>query len=67
MKMNELRNMSGAKLHEELVALQRELANLRMQKGISESIKTHNFKRVRRDVARIKTLLNEQERANDSE
>ena len=66
MNVAELRAKSKDELITELQALQREQVNLRMQKGISEVLKPHNFKRVRRDIARVKTILNSKERGNDN-
>ena len=60
MKANELRSRSSAELRKELVSLLREQFNLRMQKGTGQLARPHQFKRVRRDIARIKTILNEQ-------
>lgn len=55
----ELRKKSKAELNEMLLGLLQEQFQLRMQKGISESPKTHLFKNIRKDIARIKTVLNE--------
>ncbi len=44
----------------------RKLFNLRMQKGSGQLGKPSEFKQVRRDIARIKTVLHEM-KANDSE
>lgn len=60
MKTNELRDKSVSDLQKELHELLRERFNLRMQKGVDMSaLKTHNFKRVRKTIARIKTILRE--------
>ena len=59
MKATELRNKSIAELMQELLALLREQFNLRMQRGASQSPKPQLFKKVRRDIARIKTILRE--------
>ena len=59
MNMKELKNKSKAELNERLIALLQEQFRLRMQKGVAESPKTHLFKNVRRDIARVKTILNE--------
>ncbi len=44
----------------QLVDLRREQFNLRMQRGAGNQTHTHHFKRVRREIAQIKTLLTEQ-------
>ena len=61
MKASELRNKTTEELAADLVALQKEQFNLRMKKGArsEEAPKTHNFKLVRRQIAQIKTVLNE--------
>jgi len=56
----ELRAKSADELKEELVALRKEEFNLRMQRGTGQLSNTARFKQIRRDVARIKTILNEQ-------
>lgn len=56
----ELRAKSADELKEELVALRKEEFNLRMQRGTGQLSNTARFKKIRRDVARIKTILNEQ-------
>lgn len=65
MKVAELREKSADALKDELLELRREQFNLRMQQGMGETPRPHNFKRVRRDIARLKTILNEKERQND--
>ena len=60
MNANELRKKSSADLRKELLGLLREQFNLRMQKGTGQLARPHQFQRVRRDIARIKTILNEQ-------
>ncbi len=68
MDVSELRGKSADELNEELIALRREQFNLRMQKATSELNQNHQHRRVRKDIARIKTVLNELDRATgDSE
>ena len=57
---SELRDKSATELKDELVALRKEEFNLRMQRGTGQLSNTARFKQIRRDVARIKTVLNEQ-------
>jgi large subunit ribosomal protein L29 len=59
MKAAELREKSVAELKEQLTDLLREQFNLRMQKGTGQLTQTHLLKQVRRDIARVNTLLNE--------
>lgn len=51
-----------ADLKTELLALLREQFNLRIQSSISQRQQTHTLRVVRRDIARLKTILTE--RAN---
>ncbi len=62
MKASELRKKSAAELQKEMLDLFREQFNLRMQKGMGEAPRSHLFGKVRRNIARIKTILNEKER-----
>jgi large subunit ribosomal protein L29 len=59
MKASELRQKSKDELGALLLDLSRERFNLRMQKGTGQLSKPDQVKRVRRDVARIQTILNE--------
>ena len=59
MKASELRSKSEAELKEELQGLLREQFNLRMQKGTGQLSNPARMKTVRRDVARVMTVLNE--------
>ena len=64
MKAKDLRSKSNDELRSEAESLLREQFNLRMQSGLSEGAKTHQFKLVRRGLARVKTILSEREREN---
>ncbi len=57
MELNELRNKSADELAEHIGELRREQFNLRMQKGSGQLSQTHQFGRVRREIARVKQLL----------
>ena len=59
----ELRSKSVDELVDELVALRREQFNLRMQQATGELAQVHQHGRVRKDIARVKTVLNELSRA----
>ena len=63
MKAGDLRKKSIDDLNEELVALRREQFNLRMQHATGELTHNHEHGRVRKDIARVKTVLNELKRA----
>ncbi len=59
MDAKELRGKNAAELSEELQSLLREQFNLRMQKGTGQLGNSARLKSVRRDVARVKTIMNE--------
>ncbi len=59
MNAQELRAKSDAELREELTGLLREQFNLRMQKGTGQLGQPSELRRVRRAIARVKTVLNE--------
>lgn len=63
MKASELRGKSVDELQGQLVELKKELFNLRFQKATGELQNTARFQQVRRDVARVKTLLAEKQAA----
>ncbi len=67
MEASELREKSVDELNEELVALRREQFNLRMQHATGELSKNHEHRRVRKDIARVKTVLNEKARATSDD
>ena len=59
----DIRSKSVDELNEELVALRREQFNLRMQHATGELTQNTEHGRVRKDIARVKTVLNELQRA----
>lgn len=59
MKASEHRGKSKQELREELVRLRREQFSLRMQRASEQLGQTHLITNVRRDIARVKTLLRE--------
>ena len=66
MNANELRDKNPAELREELLGLLREQFSYRMQKGTGQLGQSHKLKNVRRNIARIYTVLNEKNRAGES-
>lgn len=62
MKAADLRKKSETELNDELMALLRKQFNLRMQKGSGQIPKASEARTVRRDIARIKTVLREMEK-----
>ena len=63
MEAKDLREKSVEELNEELLALRKEQFNLRMQNETGELNQNHQHRQVRRDIARVKTVLNELGRA----
>ena len=63
MNAADLRSKSVEELNEELVALRREQFNLRMQHATGELTQNTEHGRVKRNIARVKTVLGELQRA----
>jgi len=59
MKAKEIRAMDEAKRREELRALLREQFNLRMQHATGQLGNTASLRKVRRDIARLRTIMRE--------
>jgi large subunit ribosomal protein L29 len=57
MELHELRKKSASELNDHLGELRREQFNLRMQKGSGQLNQPHQLGLVRREIARVKTLL----------
>ena len=57
MAVKELREKSAEELNAHLGELRKEQFSLRMQKATGQLPKTHETRRVRREIARVKTLL----------
>jgi len=65
-KINDLRGLSADQLQEQLLSLKKEQFNLRFQKATGQFEKTHRVNEIRKDIARIKTLLTAQKAAAKS-
>ena len=65
MKARQCREMSTEDLGAELVKLRREQFNLRMQAATGQGAKPDQHGKVRKDIARIKTVLRERTMANE--
>jgi large subunit ribosomal protein L29 len=61
MKADEIRAKSGDELQKELLALKEELFKLRFQHATNQLENPMRLSAVRRDIARVKTVLREQE------
>jgi large subunit ribosomal protein L29 len=59
MNATELREKSAAELEQSLLDLRKEQFNLRMQQGTGQLARPSEMNRVRKDIARVKTVLNE--------
>jgi large subunit ribosomal protein L29 len=59
MKTTELRDKSGEELQKELMDLLKAQFGLRMQLATQQMSNTSQMKKVRRDIARVRTVLNE--------
>ncbi len=59
MNASELRQKTKEELNSMLLEKSREQFNLRMQKGTGQLAKPDQMKKVRRDIARIHTILHE--------
>lgn len=66
MKASELRGKSQAELREALHGLLKEQFNLRMQRGTGQFSRPHLMKDVRRNIARVKTVMNQKRQAGEA-
>jgi large subunit ribosomal protein L29 len=65
MKASELKGKSPQELSDALHDLLKEQFNLRMQQGTGQLSRPHLMKEVRRNIARVKTVMNEQKKAGE--
>lgn len=63
MDATELRGKTPDQLRDQLIQLKKEAFNLRFQKATNQLENTARIRQVRRDIARVKTILNEKARA----
>ena len=57
MKASELREKSVEELNQDLIALRKEQLQMRLSAATGQLGETHKVRQVRRDVARVKTVL----------
>ena len=57
MKIDEVRKMTPDQLQDQLLSLKKEQFNLRFQAATGQLVKTHRANEIRKDIARIKTVL----------
>jgi len=61
MKASEIRKMSAAELNEKLTSLKKDLFFLRMQHATNQLDNPVKIAEVKRDIARVKTIIREQQ------
>ena len=66
MKAKQLRDKSVKELEQELQERLREQFNLRMQQGSGQLSRPHQMKTVRREIARIRTIVNEKQQTDSA-
>ena len=59
MNAKDLRGKNSRDLNQDLLKARREQFSLRMQRATGQAVKPHDFGRVRKDIARLKTVLAE--------
>lgn len=59
MRARDIRGKTDAELADELLKLRREQFNLRMQQATGQLVRSDQYGKVRKDIARIKTVINE--------
>ncbi len=64
MKAADLRAKSNDELKQQLLALRKESFNLRFQKATGQLENTARVRQVRRDIARVKTILTQMQKAS---
>ena len=62
-ELEDLKKKSAAELNDELVAAKKELFNLRFQNATNQLDNTSRIKEVRRNIARIQTVISEKANA----
>jgi large subunit ribosomal protein L29 len=66
MNAQDLRAKNESELRDELSGLLREQCNLRMQRGTGQLASPQDVRRVRKDIARVRTVLNEKKRKGET-
>ncbi len=56
MKASELQKKTMAELHSEMLSLRKEQFALRLQRATGQAVKPDQFRKVRRNIARVKTI-----------
>ncbi len=66
MKASELRSKNQQELLDELVELRKEQFNLRMQQATGQMARPDQYRKVRKNIARVKTVISEQKAGSNS-
>jgi large subunit ribosomal protein L29 len=66
MKAKDLRELSLDELSKKLRELREELFTLRMDKGLHRLNQPHRFKEIKREIARVLTVMNEKKGGNNA-
>ncbi|MBT3627898.1 MAG: 50S ribosomal protein L29 [Rhodospirillaceae bacterium] len=66
MKIEDTRSMTEDELKDSLLSLKKEAFNLRFQQAIGQLENTSRMREVRRDIARVKTVMTDQRRGAQS-
>ena len=66
MKASELKEKSAQELQDILHDLRKEQFNLRMQQGTGQLSRPHQMKQVKRDIARVHTVINQAKAGGES-
>ncbi len=66
MKASELKDKSAQELQEILIDLRKEQFNLRMQQGTGQLSRPHQMKQVKKDIARVHTVINQANAGGES-
>ena len=64
MKASELRDLDAGELRQQLVALRREQLQMRLSQATGQEARVHRHRQLRRDIARVKTVMREGGRAS---
>ncbi len=67
MKSSEIREMGLEEMQRTRNDMKGEMFNLRFQHGVGQLENTAKLKQIKRDIARIETLIREQQRADKTE
>ena len=64
MKIEDVRSMTSDQLKDEMLSLKKEAFNLRFQQAIGQLENTARMREVRRNIARVKMVLGDQQRSS---